>query len=406
MAVKLPSARNVPTVDPGIARDPGLTVSTTAFGAATGQALTKVGEAGSDVAESIFKQQKDAQDKAQKRQDQIEAARVWSEIQEQDQEDFAETTATQDIGNRAVYEQLNERRIQRRQEAFDNWTGSPDGLANLTEDLVDLNSRYLGQALSAHTEAAITRNEQVVNKQASPLIFQAHKNPASIKQVIADLNGVARRNAAVFDAISEDELRAELHQRAAIAAIEGDLSRGRLGPAQTSLDAFVAQGLVNDEVALNAQRRIDQIRFAYDEAALKGQAAPDLVAVPDPNSATGFSYIQKTLGGPAPAPTSGQAGLSDVNSLRSQFMQASGDFVEVRDSYARIRETASAEASAAGDIALVMVDKVKMPAEVAEEQINTVRQQLRSDVANADFDFALATIKDSAEIQRNTSLLQ
>jgi peptidyl-prolyl cis-trans isomerase D len=59
-----------------------------------------------------------------------------------------------------------------------------------------------------------------------------------------------------------------------------------------------------------------------------------------------------------------------------------------------------------GDIALVLVDKVTMPAEVAEEQINTVRQQLRSDVANADFDFALATIKDSAEIQRNKSLLQ
>ena len=59
-----------------------------------------------------------------------------------------------------------------------------------------------------------------------------------------------------------------------------------------------------------------------------------------------------------------------------------------------------------GDIALLLLDKVTTPVEIADAQIKAVRQQLENDVANSDFDFALATLKDAAEIQRNTSLLQ
>lgn len=61
---------------------------------------------------------------------------------------------------------------------------------------------------------------------------------------------------------------------------------------------------------------------------------------------------------------------------------------------------------ASGDIALVLLDRVSAPTEITKEQIDAVKQQRRLDVANADFDFALATIKDAAEIQRNTDLLQ
>jgi hypothetical protein len=59
-----------------------------------------------------------------------------------------------------------------------------------------------------------------------------------------------------------------------------------------------------------------------------------------------------------------------------------------------------------GDVAVVLVDKVATPDEVAKDQIDAVRQQRKNDVANSDFDFALSAIKDAAEIQRNTSLLQ
>jgi len=59
-----------------------------------------------------------------------------------------------------------------------------------------------------------------------------------------------------------------------------------------------------------------------------------------------------------------------------------------------------------GDIAVVLIDKVTVPTEIAKDQIDAVRQKRKSDVANSDFDFVLTTIKDAAEIQRNTSLLQ
>jgi hypothetical protein len=59
-----------------------------------------------------------------------------------------------------------------------------------------------------------------------------------------------------------------------------------------------------------------------------------------------------------------------------------------------------------GDVALVLLDKVTTPVDIAKDQIDTVKKQRKTDVANSDFDFSLSAIKDAAEIQRNTSLLQ
>ena len=59
-----------------------------------------------------------------------------------------------------------------------------------------------------------------------------------------------------------------------------------------------------------------------------------------------------------------------------------------------------------GDVALVLLDKVTTPVDIAKDQIDTVRQQRKNDVANSDFGFSVTAIKDAAEIQRNTSLLQ
>jgi hypothetical protein len=59
-----------------------------------------------------------------------------------------------------------------------------------------------------------------------------------------------------------------------------------------------------------------------------------------------------------------------------------------------------------GDVVVVLVDKVTTPAEIADAKISSVRQQRENDLANSEFDFAMTAIKDTAEIQRNTDLLQ
>jgi len=59
-----------------------------------------------------------------------------------------------------------------------------------------------------------------------------------------------------------------------------------------------------------------------------------------------------------------------------------------------------------GDVALVLLDKVTTPVDIAKNKIDAVRQQRKNDVANSDFDFVLSAIKDAAEIQRDTSVLQ
>ena len=61
---------------------------------------------------------------------------------------------------------------------------------------------------------------------------------------------------------------------------------------------------------------------------------------------------------------------------------------------------------ASGDIAVVLLDRVTVPEEITKDQLDAVRQQRRGDVANSDFDFVLATLRDAADIQRNTDLLQ
>ena len=61
---------------------------------------------------------------------------------------------------------------------------------------------------------------------------------------------------------------------------------------------------------------------------------------------------------------------------------------------------------ASGDVALVMLDKVTTPTEIANEQVDSIKQQRKTDLASSDFDFALTAIRDAAEIQRNTDLLQ
>jgi peptidyl-prolyl cis-trans isomerase D len=59
-----------------------------------------------------------------------------------------------------------------------------------------------------------------------------------------------------------------------------------------------------------------------------------------------------------------------------------------------------------GDVAVVLLDQVVMPAEISKEDIDAVKRQRKNDVADSYFDFVLTTIKDAAEIQRNTGLLQ
>ena len=59
-----------------------------------------------------------------------------------------------------------------------------------------------------------------------------------------------------------------------------------------------------------------------------------------------------------------------------------------------------------GDIAVILLDKVTTPDDIAGDQINSVVQQRRNDLANTEFDYSIAVIKDAAEIQRNNELLQ
>ena len=61
---------------------------------------------------------------------------------------------------------------------------------------------------------------------------------------------------------------------------------------------------------------------------------------------------------------------------------------------------------ASGDVALVVLDKVHTPVDIAEDSLNRVKQQRKSDVASAEFGFALTSLQDAAEIERNSAVLQ
>jgi peptidyl-prolyl cis-trans isomerase D len=59
-----------------------------------------------------------------------------------------------------------------------------------------------------------------------------------------------------------------------------------------------------------------------------------------------------------------------------------------------------------GDVAIVVLDKVHKPVDIAEDSLNRVKQQRKSDVASAEFEYALTSLQDAAEIERNSAILQ
>ena len=59
-----------------------------------------------------------------------------------------------------------------------------------------------------------------------------------------------------------------------------------------------------------------------------------------------------------------------------------------------------------GDVAVVVLDKVHTPVDIAEDSLNRVKQQRKSNVASAEFEYALTSLQDAAEIERNSAVLQ
>lgn len=59
-----------------------------------------------------------------------------------------------------------------------------------------------------------------------------------------------------------------------------------------------------------------------------------------------------------------------------------------------------------GEIAVIVLNKVNTPSDITQEQIEAVKQKRRSDIASAEFSYALSTMRSAADIEKNTSLLQ
>lgn len=59
-----------------------------------------------------------------------------------------------------------------------------------------------------------------------------------------------------------------------------------------------------------------------------------------------------------------------------------------------------------GDVALVVVDEVFTPNDIAHEKIDAIKNQLKRDVSNREFNSALAAMKDKASLHINSKVLQ
>ena len=98
----------------------------------------------------------------------------------------------------------------------------------------------------------------------------------------------------------------------------------------------------------------------------------------------------------------GSVKRSDVNKTDPRIIQAAFEMPYPDEA----KPSVQVVNALSGDVVVVLLDKVTTPAEIADDKISSVRQQREKDLANSEFDFAMTVIKDAAEIQRNTDLLQ
>lgn len=286
--------------------------------------------------------------------------------------------------------------------------GSPDSEARLRQEIIGLRGNLARQAAGAAVAAQKAEIDASLSRRVNALAETVVKNPASITEAFGELGGIIDSMADALTPEEETETRAATRTAITAAAIEGKLdmadTRGALeilavpGVAE-SLDpqkqAYFASRISDlrrdQEERSNARlRKLEDAAFALGTTVdqLPLWARVQAVGLQLPSGSKAQSPIGKVLedrrmfveqfGEDSPQvralddslrreANGDPPSLSDVGSVRSQFLGQAKEFVSVRDSYRRV-EAARRDVTPAGDFALIFnYAKILDPGSVVRE---------------------------------------
>lgn len=267
MAIRLPTAQNVQTVDPAITRDIGLDAPAAAFGSAVGQEVEVFGEIGSQVAERELS-----------RQEAIAAARARNEYNKRVQDEITRLSTEADFSDPKVMQDFGGFVTQTRQDLLGGAAMRPGTRAQLEAQLIDLSDRYTAQTAALAADAGLAAVETSIETAYQPLVRQAYMSPTSLPDLFQQANDVLALHAPALTPQQETTLRRGLQDRLANSAVEGRLAVGNVDGAEDLMAQF--SGVMTGENQLQMQRRIDTFRFEQDQFQRKAMHLQQMLGRP------------------------------------------------------------------------------------------------------------------------------
>lgn len=315
MAVRLPSAVNVQRVDPGITRDPGVQAPAAAFGAAEGQVIEGLGEQFSQIA-----------DRQLSRQEAVEAARAYELFNREADSELRRLSTEDDFSREDVVRNYGSFLATKQAELLGEFGGRAGASTRLQARLIDLESRYRGQAAALSTKAGLDLVERTLEQQIRPLAAEAARDPSRLDDLFLQADEMVGMFAPALAPDQEAAVRSAARETVARSAIDAAMMGGDFDAAEQMLDVGGLANVLSPETQSGIRRQIGMARFeqgslereiavaesrlgrplTQQELATKlgigGGSGEPLEVVADPTSETGVRFVPRSQAAGQPAP--------------------------------------------------------------------------------------------------------
>ena len=275
--VDAPTAADVGTVDPAVARDPGLRVPDGAFGGGIGEGLETVGAALSEVSEEV----RQSIDRQQRLRDATEEAKTKDELLTLLRDALSKRATEADFADDAVRGEYNSfvgnnivDARQRHRSATGAARMSDEAGTRLDRTLEDMGKIFIDQSDSLHLRSLEQRGIAQLTSLADQAARQARNDPAAVPDedpaLLLDIHlGMFEEAAAAFDGAFKGNKAQDIRAAGRVKIIEqfltGLAEDGRGSETQALLENEEIAGSLDDVTRARLTRNTKALTEAHDQ---------------------------------------------------------------------------------------------------------------------------------------------
>jgi hypothetical protein len=276
-SVDAPTAANLPTINPAVARDPGLTVPDGAFGGGIGEGLETFGAALSEASEEV----RQSIERQQRLRDATEEAKTKEELLTLLRDGLSKRATEADFADDAVRGEYNifvGNSIVDSRQRYRSATGaarmSDEASTRLDRTLDDIGKIFIDQSDSLHLRSLEQRGIEQLTSLADQAAGQARNDPAIVPDedptLLLDIHlEMFEEAAAAFDGAfkgnREQDIRAAGRMKIIEQFLTGMAEAGRGGEAQALLKNENIAGSLDDITRTRLTRDTKALTEAHDQ---------------------------------------------------------------------------------------------------------------------------------------------